>query len=414
MDERMRFVIRLKDGESMASLCREFNISRKTGYKIYERYEKCGVEGLSDRTRRPFRYANQLPEPVEAAIIRAKQEKPHWGARKIRERLIRQLPHAVKIPARSTIHAVLDRHGLVARARRSRTRTEGTPLSSGVSPNQLWCTDYKGEFLLGNHRYCYPLTVTDHASRFVLLCEAMESIKEEQAFPAFERLFQERGLPQAIRSDNGVPFASPNGLFNLSKLSVWWLRLGITIERIKPGHPQQNGRHERMHLTLKKEATRPAGANLFQQQGKFDAFVEEYNTERPHEAIGMKFPAEIYTPSTRPYQGIPEPHYPFHDRTVMVTTCGRLCLFRKKINLSRCLAGQAVGVKEVDEGIWLVSFMDYDLGFVDLEARTLQPLPNPFGPRGADGTLLNDQVPAAAAERSPAERSGAEAAALGH
>src|SRR5512132_2858009 len=143
LDERMRFVIQLKDGESMASLCREFNISRKTGYKIYERYEKCGVEGLSDRTRRPFRYANQLPEPVEAAIVRAKQEKPHWGARKIRERLIRQLPHAVKIPARSTIHAVLDRHGLVAKARRSRTRSEGTPLSSDVSPNELWCTDYK-------------------------------------------------------------------------------------------------------------------------------------------------------------------------------------------------------------------------------------------------------------------------------
>jgi transposase InsO family protein len=381
MDERMRFVIRLKDGESMASLCREFNISRKTGYKIYERYEKCGMEGLSDRTRRPFRYANQLPDPVEAAIVRAKHDKPHWGARKIRERLLRQLPHAVKIPACSTIHAVLDRHGLVAKAKRSRTRTEGTPLSSGVSPNELWCTDFKGEFLLGNHHYCYPLTVSDHASRYVLLCEAMESIKEKLVFPAFERLFQERGLPRAIRSDNGVPFASPNGLFNLSKLSVWWLRLGISIERIKPGHPQQNGRHERMHLTLKKEATRPAGANLFQQQAKFDAFVEEYNHERPHEAIGMKFPAEIYTPSIRPYQGIPEPHYPFHDRTVMVTSCGRLCLHRKKINLSTCLAGQAVGIKEVDEGIWLVSFMDYDLGYVDLEARTLQPLDNPFGPR---------------------------------
>lgn len=288
------------------------------------------------------------------------------------------------------------------------------PVAKAQLCRWAWCTDYKGEFLLGNHRYCYPLTVTDHASRFVLLCEAMESIKEEQAFPAFERLFQERGLPQAIRSDNGVPFASPNGLFNLSKLSVWWLRLGITIERIKPGHPQQNGRHERMHLTLKKEATRPAGANLFQQQGKFDAFVEEFNTERPHEAIGMKFPAEIYTPSTRPYQGILEPHYPFHDRTVMVTSCGRLCLFRKKINLSCCLAGQAVGIKEVDEGIWLVSFMDYDLGYIDLEARTLQPLPNPFGPRWAEGTPLNYEVSAAVAERSPAERSAAEAAALGH
>jgi transposase InsO family protein len=232
---------------------------------------------LSDRTRRPFRYANQLPEQLEAAIVAAKREKPSWGARKIRERLLRRLPHAVKVPASSTIHAVLDRHGLVSRARRSRTRAEGTPLSEGLSPNDLWCTDYKGEFMLADKRYCYPLTVTDHASRYLLLCEAMESNAEKPAITAFERLFQERGLPQAIRSDNGVPFASPNGLFNLSKLSVWWLRLGIRIERIRPGHPQQNGRHERMHLTLKKEATRPAGANILQQQAKFDVFIEEFN-----------------------------------------------------------------------------------------------------------------------------------------
>lgn len=381
MDERMRFVIRLNDGESMAALCREFGISRKTGYKIYERYQECGMEGLSDRTRRPFRYANQLPEQVEAAIVAAKREKPHWGARKIRERLVRRLPHAVRVPAASTIHAVLDRNGLVSHPRRSRTPAQGTPLSEGLAPNDLWCTDYKGEFMLGDKRYCYPLTVTDHASRYLLLCEALESTREELAFRAFERLFRERGLPRAIRSDNGVPFASPHGLFQLSKLSVWWLRLGISVERIKPGHPQQNGRHERMHLTLKKEATRPAGQNILQQQAKFDDFLEEFNHERPHEALAMKCPAEVYLPSLRQYHGIPEPHYPFHDRTVVITSCGRLCLYRKKINLSKSLAGQAVGVKEVDQAIWLVSFMDYDLGYVDLEERTLQPLPNPFGPK---------------------------------
>lgn len=381
MDERIRFVIRLKDGESMASLCREFGISRKTGYKILDRYEECGLEGLTDRARRPHRYANQLPVQVEAAIVAAKREKPNWGARKIRERLLRRLPHEVKLPACSTIHAILDRHGLVARMKRSRTACKGTPLSPGLTPNELWCTDYKGEFKLGNHKYCYPLTVTDHASRYLLLCEAMESNQEQFAFTAFQRLFKERGLPQAIRSDNGVPFASPNGLFNLSKLSVWWLRLGISIERIKPGNPQQNGRHERMHLTLKKEATRPAGANLLQQQAKFDAFLEEFNHERPHEALAMKCPAEIYTASTKPYRGLTEPHYPFHDKTVVVTNCGRLCLYRKKINLSVCLAGQAVGIKEVDDGIWLVSFMHYDLGYVDLEEKTLQPLDNPFGPK---------------------------------
>jgi transposase InsO family protein len=322
-----------------------------------------------------------LPEQITAAIVAARREKPHWGARKIRERLVRRLPHGVKIPAISTIHAVLDRHGLVSHPVRSRTRAQGTPLSEGLSPNDLWSTDYKGEFMLADKRYCYPLTVTDHASRFLLLCEAMESNAEKPAFTAFERLFQERGLPRAIRSDNGVPFASPNGLFNLSKLSVWWLRLGISIERIKPGHPQQNGRHERMHLTLKQEATRPAGANILQQQAKFDGFIEEFNQQRPHEALGMKCPAELYTPSPRPYDGIPDPHYPFHDRTVMVTNCGRLCLYRKKINLSTSLAGQAVGVKEVETGIWQVSFMDYDLGYIDLEEKTLQPLENPFGPK---------------------------------
>jgi transposase InsO family protein len=379
MNERMRFVIRLKDGESMTSLCREFGISRKTGYKILERFEHCGVEGLSDRARRPHRYANQLPAPVEAAIVAAKHEKPHWGARKIYELLLRRLPSHVKAPARSTIHAILDRHGLVARASRARTRAEGTPLSAGLNPNDLWCTDYKGEFQLGNKRYCYPLTVTDYASRYLLLCEAMDSNREQPAFLAFERLFRERGLPEAIRSDNGVPFASPNGLFNLSKLSVWWLRLGISIERIRPGHPQQNGRHERMHLTLKNETTRPAGANLLQQQAKFDAFVEEFNCERPHEALNMQCPGQVYTASARPYHGIPDPHYPFHDKTVVVTNCGRLCLYRKKINLSSSLAGQAVGVKEVDDGIWLVSFMNYDLGYIDLEEKTLQPLENPFG-----------------------------------
>jgi transposase InsO family protein len=172
-------------------------------------------------------------------IVSMRREKPTGGARKLRDRLLRKLPNDVRVPACSTIHAILDRHGLVARQRRSRTKTEGTPLSQGLAPNALWCTDYKGEFMLGDKRYCYPLTVSDHASRYLLLCEAMESVKEQGAFTAFERLFKERGLPHAIRSDNGIPFASPNGLFNLSRLAVWWLRLGITIERIQPGHPQQ-------------------------------------------------------------------------------------------------------------------------------------------------------------------------------
>lgn len=381
VEERLKFVARLIEGEAMTDLCLEFGISRKTGYKIFNRYKDEGIAALSDRTRRPVRFANQLPAQVEALIVRLKREKPHWGARKIRELLVRRLPGEVRLPAISTVHCVLDRHGLVARIGRRRPRAEGTPLSQAVAPNDLWCADFKGEFKLGDGRYCYPLTVTDQASRFILMCDAQTSTKADGALSAFERLFKERGLPKAIRSDNGVPFASPNGLFNLSRLSVWWLRLGVEIERIKPGNPQQNGRHERMHRTLKREATRPAGMNFLQQQARFDAFVGEFNDERPHEALGMKRPADLYTASPRPYRGLPDIDYPLHDRDVVVTTCGRICMHRKKINISTSLAGQRLGIKEVDEAIWLVSFMDYDLGYIDLEQKTLQPLDNPFGPR---------------------------------
>ena len=381
VEERLVFVARVLEGEAMSDVCRSFGISRKTGYKIYNRYKDHGLEALNDRSRRPVRYANQLPAQIENFIVRIKEEKPHWGARKIRDRLVRRLSSDVRIPSKSTIHAVLDRHGLVKRKGRRRPHATGTPLSEGAVPNDLWCADFKGEFLLGNKRYCYPLTVTDHASRFLLLCEALESTREETAFTAFERLFQERGLPCAIRSDNGVPFASPNALFNLSRLSVWWLRLGIAIERIRPGKPTQNGRHERMHRTLKAEATRPASMNSLQQQARFDTFLAEFNRDRPHEALGMKYPAEVYTPSARPYLGLPELRYPFHDREVLVTACGRLCLHRKKINVSTVFAGQTLGIKEVDDGIWLASFMQYDLGYFDLEQKTLQPLDNPFGPR---------------------------------
>ena len=381
MEERLRFVARLLEGEAMSDVCRSFGISRKTGYKIFNRYKEHGLEALCDRSRRPVRYANQLPEPIEQMIVRLKKEKPHWGARKIRELLIRRLAGEVRIPAKSTVHAVLDRHGLVKRGRQRRNKAKGTALSAGAAPNDLWCADFKGEFKLGNRQYCYPLTVTDQASRYLLMCEALESTKEANAFTAFQRLFEERGLPGAMRTDNGLPFASPNGLYNLSKLSVWWLRLGIDIERIKPGHPQQNARHERMHLTLKKETTRPPGANSLQQQARFDDFLSEFNTERPHEALTMRCPAEAYRPSSRPYRGLPELEYPLHDREAIVTACGRICMHRKKINVSTVMAGQKLGIKEVDDGIWIVSFMHYDLGYIDLEQKTLQTVENPFGPK---------------------------------
>src|SRR2546430_7971830 len=381
MDERLQFVARRLAGEAMAELCREFGISRKTGYKIFDRYQECGMQGLTDRSRRPYRYANQLPFQVENYVLNVKREHPSWGARKIRERLIRRFS-GIPIPAKSTIHAVLDRHGLVERRGRVRRRAQGTALSVGQRPNELWCTDYKGEFLLANRQYCYPLTVTDHASRFLFTCEALSSTREDYAFTVFERLFKERGLPANIRSDNGVPFASAHALFNLSKLAVWWLRLGIGIERIKPGHPQENGRHERMHLTLKREATKPAAANVLQQQARFDDFMTHFNTDRPHQALGMKVPADLYARSPRVYRGLEELTYPFHDQTIMVTGCGRICFRGRKVNLSHVFAGQSVGVTQVGERIWLVTFMQHDLGYFDDETCRLEPIENPFGPKG--------------------------------
>jgi putative transposase len=380
MDERIRFVARLLEGEKMAPLCREVGISRKTGYELFKKYKDCGVAAFTDRSRRPYRQANRLPAQLEAVIVRLKREYPGWGAPKIREKLRRQstAPH---LPAISTVHAVLDRHGLVKRRRRRRPAATGTTLSRPTEANALWCADYKGEFMLGDRRYCYPLTITDFASRYLLTCEALSTTQEKFAFSVFERTFKEFGLPRAIRTDNGVPFASAHALYGLSKLAVWWLRLGIDIERIKPGHPQQNGRHERMHLTLKKEATKPAAANVLQQQARFDAFVDQFNRERPHQALGMKVPADVYARSSRVYRGLEELTYPFHDGTFTVTQCGRICFKGRKVNLSHVFAGQNVGVTQVGERVWLVTFMRYDLGYFDDETCRLEPIENPFAPK---------------------------------
>lgn len=381
MDERLRFVARLLDGEKMAVTCREFGISRKTGYKIFARYKEFGVRGLEDRSKSAYRHPNKLPFQIEKAILRIKREHTSWGAPKIRDKLVKEFP-IIKPPAVSTIHVVLDRHGLVKRRKRKRYKARGTELSAALSPNALWCADFKGQFRLGNHKYCYPLTITDQRSRYLLACEGLESTKESTAFEVFERTFKEFGLPAAIRTDNGVPFASPHALFGLSRLSLWWLRLGISIERIKPGHPQQNGRHERMHLTLKREATQPAAYNFLQQQERFDNFIEVYNNERPHQGLEGLYPGELYTPSPREFFYPQDPEYPLHDRTIKVTRCGRICIGRRKINLSTVFAGQCVGVREVADEVWLVSFLDYDLGFFDRELNKVEPVgKNPFAPK---------------------------------
>jgi len=379
MDERLKFIARLLEGERMAPLCREFGISRVTGYKIFNRYKEVGLDALTDRSRAPYRQANRLPFQVERTILGIKKEHASWGAPKIRDKLIRQYP-MIKPPAISTVHAVLDRHDLVKRRKRRRYKAQGTPLHGTRQPNGLWCADYKGEFLLGNKQYCYPLTITDYRSRYLLACEGLESTKTDFALSVFERTFKDFGLPAAIRTDNGSPFASANALFGLSKLSVWWLRLGIQIQRIKPGQPQQNGRHERMHLTLKTEATKPASFNFLQQQERFDEFVGVYNNRRPHQGLGGAYPGDVYTPSPREYHPPAEPDYPYHDRTIRVTRCGRICIGKRKINFSTVFAGQLVGIREVEDQIWLVSFMDYDLGYFDNERGRVEPGPNPFAP----------------------------------
>ena len=302
MDERLRFVARLLEGEKMAPVCRQFGISRVTGYKIFNRYKECGLDALNDRSRRPYRHANKLPFQVERTILAIKREHGSWGAPKIRDKLIRQLP-MLKPPAASTIHAVLDRHGLVKRRKRRRYKAQGTELIAAHAPNGLWCADFKGEFMLGNKQYCYPLTLTDYRSRYLLACESLASVRSEFAFSVFERAFKDFGLPDAIRTDNGAPFASGQALFGLSTLAVWWLRLGIKIQRIKPGNPQQNGRHERMHRTLKKEATRPASFNFLQQQERFDRFIEVYNHERQHQALGDVARPEGFEPPTPAFGG---------------------------------------------------------------------------------------------------------------
>ena len=380
MDERTKFISRLLEGESMTHVCAEFGISRKTGHKLRKRYEAEGAVGLEDKSRAPCKKARLTPPLVEKAILGLKKEKPHWGAAKIRELFIKKYS-GVKVPARSTFHTIFDRHGLVKRRkRRTRPKLTGTWLSKPQEPNDLWCADFKGEFLLTGRpkRYCYPLTISDCVSRYLISCEALDSVKTSLSFPVFEEAFKEYGLPQAIRTDNGVPFSTSGGLFGWSALSVWWLRLGIQLERIRPGHPEENGRHERIHRTLKVSSVKPAACGILQQQERFDDFISEYNKERPHEALEMKTPNEVYKPSSREYKGLPDLSYPLHDKEQVINSGGTLAFSKKeRVFISMVLAGQPVGLTEVEDGIWRVTFMDYDLGYFDCESCQFTPLEYP-------------------------------------
>lgn len=382
MDERTKFIGQILSGEKMTAVCREFGISRVTGYKIWNRYQEYGIKGVYDQSRAPHKHPNQTPFEIEHLIVRLKKERPNWGAPKLREIIGNKYP-TIKLPATSTIHSVLDRHDLVNKKKKRRTLFKATAsyLSNPTEPNDLWCTDFKGQFRTGDKKYCYPLTLTDAVSRFLISCEALSSTEEAPCFSVYEQAFKEHGLPIAIRSDNGIPFASGNSLWNLTKLSLWWIRLGIKIERIEPGNPQQNGRHERMHRTLKLETTNPARNNLLQQQETFDHFKEQFNAERPHQALDMKRPSDVYKKSIRGYKGLTDITYPDCDKIILISNCGRICFKKYKIHLSKSFANQSIGIKEVDEGIWKAEFMNYDLGYFDEESKKFAPNDDPFGLR---------------------------------
>lgn len=381
MSERLKFVGRYLDGERITDLCREFEISRKTGYKLIHRYETAGGFAFGDLPRTPKTHPNQTPLPMENDIINLRQEHPTWGAPKIKSYLERT---KTNVPAKSTVHCILQRNDLIkVRQRRSLiAKSKGTHLSVAEAPNDLWCVDFKGQFRLGNKKYCYPLTVSDEFSRFVLACEAFESTAESPCIEAFHRLFLQYGLPDFIKSDNGVPFSS-RSFFGLSKLSLFWVRLGIGIERITPGRPDQNGCHERMHRTLKADATKPPSSNLLSQQERFDGFREVFNCKRPHEALLMKSPADIYVSSSKKYDPDINPiQYPDHDITTKVTKCGSIFVdsrrLRARVYLGIPFGDYRVGLRELDGGIWQVNFMHHLLGYFDLEKAQIQIPVNPF------------------------------------
>lgn len=363
MDQKTQFVSEyLRDSLSFTELCQRYHISRKTGYKWIARYQAQGPAGLVDRSRRPHSSPDQTPDHLRNAIIEARQRHPTWGAKKLLKLLERKNPLA-PWPSRSTVCEILRREGLVRKKSRKRKPAHpGKPTSIVTAPNQLWCVDFKGQFKTRDGLYCYPLTVTDSYSRYLLGCQGLLSTETLGAKEVFGGLFKKYGLPAAIRSDNGTPFAS-TALGRLSQLSVWWIRLGIRPELIEPGKPQQNGQHERMHRTLKAEATRPPAANLANQQQVFDSFRREYNEVRPHEGIELQTPATLYEVSTKRLpKAIPPLIYPAHFETRLVSKNSGIRWNSQWVAVSQTCAGLHVGLEQVDHGLWDVYLGPVKLG----------------------------------------------------
>ena len=366
MHERLQFVADVcRAHDSMTTLCDRYGISRKTGYQVYARYVREGPAGLLDHSRRPHTSPTATAAGVVEALLALRARHPTWGGKKLVAVLARRAPELPAL-APSTAAALLKRHGCITRPRRRRARGHpGRPTTTMQTPNETWTADFKGQFKTGDGRYCYPLTVADGASRYVLACRALTSVRTAESRPVFERLFRTYGLPARIRSDNGVPFAT-TALARLSPLSVWWVRLGIYPELIEPGHPEQNGRHERMHKTLKAEATRPPEAHARAQQRRFDTCRAEYNTERPHEALGQAAPASWYAPSPRPYpERLPPLEYPAHCEVRRVSRNGGVRWHNRWVNVSHVLAEEYVAFEEIDDGLWSVAFGPLALGRFD-------------------------------------------------
>jgi len=363
MDQRIQFIADyLRETLSIAELCALYGVSRKTGYKWIDRYLRHGPAGLEEQSRRPRNSPTQTPADLVAALLDARRRHPSWGAKKLLALLHKRHPRW-SWPHRSTVYDILHRHGLVPKPRRRRRIGHpGKPTTAILAPNDVWSADFKGQFKTGDGRYCYPLTVADGFSRYLLGCQALTSTAVHGAKPVFTRLFREFGLPTRIRTDNGVPFAT-NTLGRLSQLSAWWVRLGILPEFIEPGKPQQNGRHERMHRTLKAETTRPAAGSLSAQQRRFNRFREEFNTERPHEALDLQPPATVYTSSPRPMpETLPPLEYPDRFEVRLVSANGGIRWNRDWVNVSTVCAGAYVGLEELDDGIWTVYFGPLKLG----------------------------------------------------
>ena len=352
LDQRQRFLDDLQTGRwTMSELCARYEISRPTGYLWRARYRAEGVEGLVSRSSAPQSCPHQTPAAIAAQVVAARR-RFGWGAKKLRQWLAAHAPE-VAWPARSTINDILDRAQLLRKQPRRRAWAHpGRVELAAAAPNDVWPADFKGQFKTGDGRYCYPLTVTDHFSRRVLACHGLSAITVADTRAVFGRLFRALGLPRGIRTDNGMPFAGP-GLQGLSSVNVWWLQLGIVHQRIRPGCPQQNGSHERMHRELKRETTRPPAATRRAQQRRFDAFQARYNAERPHDALDGRTPDRLWTPSPRPYpEGRLTPHYPGHAEVRRVSQGGTISWQGQLVFLSEVLRGEDVALEEVDNDCW--------------------------------------------------------------